>query len=275
MSRPRDRARASGLEQDRGEAPGPRDEAPPRDGTPAARDEATGPRETATEPQGAAAGSPFAGAVVMTVTGTAFALLAFWVGRGGRPPAVDEELHRWVLAHRGSFGITVARTATWAGISKIVLPAVFVGGWLIGTGRGMRGRVAAALAAGLTATTGVLAESRVNEVIGRVRPPVAGWAGSAGGSAFPSGHTTAATLGVLTCAWLLTRRLRPGGPRRAAWAAAAGVAAAVGWSRFWLGVHWPTDVLGGWLFGIAWSAAALALLLAVRQRRLARAAAPG
>jgi membrane-associated phospholipid phosphatase len=261
MSRPRDRARAAGLEQDAGEVPGPRDEAP-------------GPRETATGPQEAAAGSPVAWAVVMTVAGTAFALLAFWVGRGSRP-AVDEEMHRWVLAHRDSFSITVARTATWAGISKIVLPAVFVAGWLIGTGRGVRGRVAAALAAGLTAATGVLAESQVNAVIGRVRPPAADWAGSAGGPAFPSGHTTAATLGVLACAWLLTRRLRPGGPRRAVWAAAVLVAAAVGWSRVWLGVHWPTDVLGGWLFGLAWSAAALALLLAVRQRRLARAAAPG
>ncbi len=164
---------------------------------------------------------------------------------------------------------------TWAGISKIVLPAVFVAGWFIGTGRGVRGRVLAALAAGLTATAGVLAETQVNAAIDRVRPPVAGWAGSAGGPAFPSGHTTAATLSVLACAWLLTRRLRPGAPRWAVWAAAGLIAAAVGWSRFWLGVHWPTDVLGGWLFGLAWSAAALALLLAAGRRRMSRAAARG
>jgi undecaprenyl-diphosphatase len=49
------------------------------------------------------------------------------------------------------------------------------------------------------------------------------------------------------------------------WSAAVVLAAAVGWSRWWLGVHWPTDVLGGWAVGAAWCAAAAALTIRLRR----------
>jgi undecaprenyl-diphosphatase len=49
--------------------------------------------------------------------------------------------------------------------------------------------------------------------------------------------------------WLLHRR----GPGRAVWRTALTVALisvlGVGLTRVWLGVHWPSDVLGGWLLG--------------------------
>ena len=48
--------------------------------------------------------------------------------------------------------------------------------------------------------------------------------------------------------------------RRASAAAVALVIVAVGLSRVFLGVHWPSDVLGGWLLGAGWVATATALL---------------
>ena len=74
----------------------------------------------------------------------------------------------------------------------------------------------------------------------------------AGGYAFPSGHTTTATVGYGLAAALLIVLF----PRVRAVIAVAAVVliAGVGLSRTYLGVHWPTDVLGGWALGTSWLA---------------------
>ena len=120
---------------------------------------------------------------------------------------------------------------------------------------------------------GIYIETWVNALIDRVRPPAADWAGPAAGASFPSGHTTAATLFAVCCAWALMARVPPGWPRRATYAAAALYAVVLGWSRIWLGVHWPTDVLGGVLFSVAWTSGIMATL-PVRTWRLRVATRP-
>jgi membrane-associated phospholipid phosphatase len=199
-------------------------------------------------------------AVIAISCGLAFAALTTWIASEGHAvPGLDRHLHDWVLAHRGRWGIDVARAVRWGGMSEVVLPALLVLGTAVG-----RGRLATRLrsGAGLTviASAGVYAETRINGLIGRARPPVADWAGAAGGPSFPSGHTTAATLFAVCAAWALLARVRGRWPRRALWAAAALYAAVIGWSRIWLGVHWPTDVLGGLLFGVAWTCGVMAAL---------------
>lgn len=201
-----------------------------------------------------------ADAIIFASCAIAFAVVAAWIGREGHAvPAIDRHIHTWVLAHRGLWNTDIARTVRWGGASEIVLPALLV----IGT-VAARGRLAARLTsgAGLTviASAGIYIETQINALIARARPPVTDWAGPAGGPSFPSGHTTMATLFAICCAWALMARVPAGWARRAMWAAAALYAAVIGWSRIWLGVHWPTDVLGGLLFSVAWACGIMAAL---------------
>jgi len=67
--------------------------------------------------------------------------------------------------------------------------------------------------------------------------------------AFPSGHTADSTAVLATGSWILVREGVV--PARIAMPVAASIAITTGISRIALGWHWSTDVLGGWLTGIA------------------------
>jgi undecaprenyl-diphosphatase len=211
--------------------------------------------------------------IILVAAGLAFAALSTWIARrGSEVPWVDEQVHRWALAHRDHVTVAIARAVRWGGISEVVLTALFVvGAATAASGSSAGRRVRSGLLLALIAGTGIYAEIRINQVIERARPPVSDWAGSAAGWSFPSGHTTAGTLLAVSCAWALAARVPPGLPRRGAWAGGAVYAVTMGWSRVWLGVHWPTDVLGGWLFGTAWLVGSVAVILTVRRGAANRA----
>ena len=90
---------------------------------------------------------------------------------------------------------------------------------------------------------------------------------------FPSGHAMAATIGYGMLAYVMATYWRPRGlKRRYLYLSATILALAVGVSRIYLGVHFPTDVIGGFAAGTAW------LAICVTGTRIARetpAATPG
>ncbi|MFL6776556.1 MAG: phosphatase PAP2 family protein, partial [Sphingomicrobium sp.] len=66
---------------------------------------------------------------------------------------------------------------------------------------------------------------------------------------FPSGHAASSMIFYLALAIALTSGTRW---QRAAPAAAVILSLLIGTSRVMLGVHWPSDVIGGWTFGMMW-----------------------
>lgn len=70
---------------------------------------------------------------------------------------------------------------------------------------------------------------------------------------FPSGHSTMSTAAFLTLAMLVASLEMKRRSKALAYTLAALVVVGVGFSRVYLGVHWPSDVLAGWCLGTAWA----------------------
>jgi undecaprenyl-diphosphatase len=126
----------------------------------------------------------------------------------------------------------------------------------------------ARLALFLVVTTlgGGLLDTIVKEVVGRNRPSLVDPVATAHGKSFPSGHAMSSVIayGALLLVFLpaIGRRYRPmviGG--------AVVLVLAIGFSRLALGVHYITDVLGGYVLGLAWLAASTAAFSTWRVER--------
>lgn len=173
-------------------------------------------------------------AVRAAVAAAAFAGLTADVLRAGPVTRWDSTVSGQVLAARKRWWIAPARAVTLLGSTPLGYGAL---GTVLAARRRPGGAVPAA---------GVyFARRLLSERIARVRPPESGWRTRASGGSFPSRHTTTAAAS----ARLIVDVLAPDRP--GARHLACVVVAGVGLSRIVLGVHWPADVVGGWLFAEA------------------------
>jgi undecaprenyl-diphosphatase len=174
----------------------------------------------------------------------------------------DSRILHDVTAYRDSALTHLAKVVTMFGTSPVAYAVVVVAGVAAVGGSRTRYRWwPLVLAAGML-VSGQLIRLVINRAVSRPRPPHDLWLMHAGGYAFPSGHTTTAALAYVLAAGLLVQRWPN---RRAVLFSCAGLCSvAVGLSRVYLGVHWPTDVLGGWLLAASWLALCAVVHQAIR-----------
>jgi membrane-associated phospholipid phosphatase len=161
---------------------------------------------------------------------------------------VAEGLHGYALDHPGFVAVLQTWTDVFQPLTFRVIILV-VAAWLL-----WRRRARAGSWVLVTMVLGGLAEAGLKALIGRDRPHWTDPVSHAVGESYPSGHSLTSAMAVavlLLVAW-------PALSRRARWiwsAVAVAVPVITGFTRLALGVHFLTDVLGGWLIAAALVAA--------------------
>jgi undecaprenyl-diphosphatase len=173
-----------------------------------------------------------------------FAWLASEVARGntlGVDLAVRGAVHSWA-----SPWLTRAmRGATELGDPGFVIPL----GLLLAVFLVWRGRARASVTLAAAAIGGEILNASLKAIFHRARPEAFFGLPQPEHYSFPSGHAM-----VSTCLYgALAAILAAGSARKVVyWAFGAGVPLLIGFSRVYLGVHYPTDVLGGYAAAIVW-----------------------
>lgn len=185
------------------------------------------------------------------LVGTIVALAAIWLAMllGGTGP-LDRAIYEILYVGRRPALVVLARLLTALGEPTVLIAASVVCAvwlWFIGRARlGLVLLIVALIGRGLSEVQKYL--------IARVRPALEPHLVVVKTHSFPSGHATSSMIFYLAVALALTAHTPW---HRAATICAVLLSLLIGISRVMLGVHWPSDVIGGWAFGVLWVLLAL------------------
>ena len=197
---------------------------------------------------------------LVAVAGTyAFAKFASHVSNGSTQ-AFDEAVLRWIANHRSPTLEPVMIDITFLGTGTVVMMIVAVSGlflWLTAH------RYSAILL--FIATTGsILLNNLLKLGFARPRPQLFDWGTHVVSSSFPSGHAMSAAVVYGTVAYLAARLQRRRWHRAVTMLCAIVLIMLIGFTRLYLGVHYPSDVIAGMIIGLAWAAFCMATLEAIQ-----------
>jgi undecaprenyl-diphosphatase len=201
------------------------------------------------------------GGIVVAAIGTwVFAEIAEKV-IAGRTQAFDEAVLRWIGAHHTPVLDGAMLEITALGTGTVVMMIVCVAALFLSL---TRHKYSALLL--IVATAGGLLLDLVLKVrFNRPRPHIFTWGAQAVSSSFPSGHAMSATIVYATVAYLAARLQKHRWSRWLTMLFAAIVIVLICFSRLYLGVHYPSDVVAGVVIGLSWAAFCPATLEAIQR----------
>lgn len=169
---------------------------------------------------------------------------------------LDILIDGWVHSHVNPTGLAVSRAISDGGSPAVMATIGVIGGIVL------IARARTTLLATWVAVFGGgwILERVLKIVVHRTRPAFTPTRASEFTMSFPSGHAMMCVLGIGMLVYVLMVPRPPTRPwRELLIGLAASLVLVVGISRVYLGAHYPSDVLGGYAFGLAWLATCIGL----------------
>lgn len=188
-----------------------------------------------------------AGLVVAILGGLLFAWLAERVGSGGTL-GFDDAVLTWMGAHQVHWVQRGVLEITALGEGSVVIVITLALALILAVDRH---RLAAFLLI-VAAYGGLILNAALKHIFNRPRPHIFVWGTTVASTSFPSAHAMNAAILYLTVAFIISRLELRWWARVLTLLAAVVIVALICLSRLYLGVHYPTDVIGGLIIGVAW-----------------------
>lgn len=162
----------------------------------------------------------------------------------GEPLAVDTVIREGILGLRCRILNVIMTIITYMGNSETI---IFI---CIALLFFKKTRTELGVPLTVTISLSSILHTAIKLAVQRPRPPVTDFIISQGGYSFPSGHSCSALVFYGLFAYLIIHMPVDKTVGKVAAVCGIALAAAIGFSRIYVGVHYPTDVLGGWSLGI-------------------------